>query len=135
MTTPPTFHALRPYTYPQFALAKSFVFRMWCERAQERQQPPPSDLSGACKFASMFMREVFGGVVEGHYAHQYNRIDGRLVDLSHDARDVGAMINPYRHEAEYFDIPEFHEKWMLCAPRVQSWVVEFLREPGRELAQ
>lgn len=128
MTISSPAQALRPYSYAQFALAKDFVFRMWCARALERRQAPPGDLSGACKFASLFMREVFGGVVEGHASHQYNRIDGRLVDLSHDALDVGAMLHPYRHEAEYFTIPEFHAKWMQCAPRVRTWVSAFMDE-------
>jgi hypothetical protein len=37
------------------------------------------------------MNQVFGGSICGHYEHQYNVIGGRIVDLSHDAIDVGRI--------------------------------------------
>ncbi|HSD36034.1 MAG TPA: hypothetical protein VLC92_00915 [Rhodocyclaceae bacterium] len=121
---------LMHYDYKQFAHAKDFVFRMWCALASERHQQAPEDLSGACKYGSLFMRQVFGGSIEGHYAHQFNRIDLRIVDLSHDALDVRRMKTPYQHEAGYFDIPEYRIALQACAPRVDSWVQDFMREAG-----
>lgn len=126
--------ALLPYSYAHFARAKDFVFRMWCELAIERQVPSPEDLSGACKYGSLFVREVFGGVIEGHYAHQFNRIGVRLVDLSHDACDVGRMRNPYLHDADYFQIPEYHASLSACTPRVEGWVAGFMREANAAAA-
>lgn len=123
------------YSYQQFSEAKRFFFRVWCEFARERGAPPPEDLSGACKYASLFMRELFGGEIEGHYAHQYNRIDGRLVDLSHDARDVGRMHNPYLHEPEYFNIPEYQRSRAACMPRIDTWVRLFLQEHDEAAAR
>lgn len=116
------------YSYPNFMAAKSFVFRMWCELALERQIEAPTDLSGACKYGSMFMQRVFGGEIEGHYQHQFNRIQGRLVDLSHDALDVGLMRTPYLHEPDFFLIPHVQSQQLSCLPRVENWSTRFLAE-------
>lgn len=116
------------YSYEHFAQAKVFVFRKWCERAAERGANVPSDLSGSCKYGSLFMNQVFGGIICGHYEHQYNIIGGRIVDLSHDAMDVGKLTNPYLHEPDYFNIPKKQASLDRCLPRVQGWVVQFLAE-------
>ncbi|MCX7087028.1 MAG: transcriptional regulator [Methylococcales bacterium] len=116
------------YSYQHFAHAKVFVFDKWCEQATDRGARMPTDLSGACKYSSLFMNLVFGGTICGHYEHQYNLIDGRIVDLSHDAMDVGRIINPYHHEPDYFAIPEKKASLDGCLPRVARWVVEFLKE-------
>lgn len=125
---------LLPYTYKNFAYAKVFVFRKWCEMALARQALAPTDLSGACKYGSVFMQRVFGGTLRGHFEHQYNLIDGRLVDLSHDAMDVGRMRNPYLHEPDYFAVPELTASLDGCVPRVDTWVVEFLAELAQQQA-
>ncbi len=116
------------YSYKHFAKAKVFVFRKWCEKAAERRAPPPTDLSGSCKFGSLFMNQVFGGSICGHYEHQYNIIGGRIVDLSHDAIDVGRITNPYLHEPGFFAIPEKQASLNGCLPRVELWVTQFLEE-------
>jgi hypothetical protein len=116
------------YSYQRFAQAKVFVFRKWCEKAAERQVLAPVDLSGSCKYGSLFMNQVFGGIIHGHYQHQYNIIGGRIVDLSHDALDVGRMTNPYLHEPDFFIIPEKQASLNRCLPRVNRWVVQFLQE-------
>lgn len=116
------------YSSEHFALAKAFVFRKWCEQAAERGILPPNDLSGACKYASLFMSRVFGGAIRGHYEHQYNFIGGRIVDLSHDALDVGRICNPYLHEPDYFAIPAKQASLNACLPRVDGWVTQFLLE-------
>jgi len=116
------------YSYERFAQAKVFVFRKWCEQAADRGAITPTDLSGSCKYGSLFMNQVFGGAIHGHYEHQYNLIGGRIVDLSHDAIDVGRISNPYLHEPDYFAIPEKQASLNGCLPRVEGWVVEFLVE-------
>jgi hypothetical protein len=118
------------YSYERFAQAKIFVFRKWCDHAKERGLISPVDLSGSCKYGSLFMNQVFGGKICGHYEHQYNVIDGRIVDLSHDAVDVGRITNPYLHEPDFFVIPEKQASLDKCLPRVKGWVKEFLAEIG-----
>lgn len=108
-------------------LAYSYV-RKWCEQAAERHALPPADLSGSCKYGSLFMNQVFGGVICGHYEHQYNIIGGRIVDLSHDAIDVGRIANSYLHEPDFFAIPEKQASLNGCLPRVERWVVQFMSE-------
>lgn len=116
------------YSYERFAQAKAFVFRKWCERAAERHTAPPADLSGSCKYGSLFMSQVFGGSIRGHYEHQYNLIGGRIIDLSHDAMDVGRLANPYLHEPDFFAIREKQASLNSCLPRVAVWVIQFLNE-------
>lgn len=116
------------YSYERFGQAKIFVFRKWCEMAAERQTLQPSDLSGSCKYGSLFINQVFGGSIRGHYEHQYNMIGGRIVDLSHDALDVGKISNPYLHEPDYFTIPERLKALNNCLPRVSGWSTQFLAE-------
>ncbi len=116
------------YSYERFAQAKVFVFRKWCEQAVERGARLPTDLSGSCKFGSLFMNQVFGGTICGHYEHQYNMIGGRIVDLSHDAIDVGKIAYPYLHEPDFFNIPEKQASLDKCLPRVNGWVIQFLKE-------
>jgi hypothetical protein len=115
-----------PYTYEHFAEAKGFLFKRWSEESIHDQSIKPTDLSGACKYGSLFTQYIFGGAIRGHFQHQYNFIDGRLVDLSHDAMDVGRMRNPYLHEPEYFMIPELQASLARCMPRAQRWAVEFI---------
>lgn len=116
------------YSYERFAQAKVFIFRKWCELAVERHVSTPSDLSGSCQYGSLFMSRVFGGSICGHYQHQYNIIGGRIVDLSHDAMDVGGIRNPYLHEPDFFAIPEKQAALNECLPRVDRWVAQFLVE-------
>ena len=119
-----------PYTYAHFARAKVFVYGKWCDHAADRHWPPPADLSGACKYGSLFMQAVFGGAIRGHFEHQYNVIDGRLVDLGHDAADVGRMNHPYLHEPDYFRVPEVQQSLSRCEPRAWAWADEFLALQG-----
>jgi hypothetical protein len=116
------------YSEAQFGWAKAFVFRQWCAWAVQREAPAPLDLSGACKYGSLFMCRVYGGSIQGHYQHQYNHINGQRVDLSYDAADVAGMAQPYLHEPLYFDIPEGQRALAGCLPRVDHWVSLYLAE-------
>ncbi len=114
------------YSAVRFAEAKAFLFDKWCERARLRHLLQPADLSGACKYGSIFVQCLFGGAIRGHFEHQYNFIEGRIVDLSHDALDVGRMRNPYLHEPEYFDIPEVQASLAGCRAHSSAWADEFV---------
>ena len=115
-----------PFSDANVALAKVFVFGKWCEVAFDRGRTQPLDLSGACKYGSLFMQGVFGGELRGHYQHQYNFIAGRVGDLSHDAADVGRMRHPYLHEPDYFAVPELQAALALCEVRTDVWAAEFV---------
>ncbi|WP_156924266.1 transcriptional regulator [Derxia gummosa] len=109
-----------------FIDAGDFIFRKWRERASERGEPVPLDLSRSCKYGSLFMSLVYGGTIAGNYQHQFNIIDGRIVDLSHAAADVFRMREPYAHDADLF-VADFHRESMASiTPRVSGWVEEFL---------
>ncbi len=122
------------YTYECFGKAKIFFFGKWCEVASNRNLIRPTDLSSSCKYGSLFVQNVFGGSIRGHYEHQYNFIDGRLVDLSHDSLDVGRMSNPYLHEKSYFEIPEIQASLAQCSPRAEQWADEFIENQKIELS-
>jgi len=116
------------YSYAGFAAAKAWFFEQWTDWAVQRGLPPPADLSGSCKYGSIFIQAVFGGSIRGHFEHQYNFIDGRLVDLSHDAMDVGAMRNPHLHEPGYFLLTRQQASLSGCEPRAQRWAAEFIAQ-------
>ncbi len=122
--------ARRAYTYGAFASAKGWFYLRWSAWSDERGLPPPADLSGSCKYGSLFMQSVYGGGIRGHFAHQYNFIDGRVVDLSHDALDVGRMRQPYLHEPDYFLVPQLQQALAGCAPRALRWAAEFVVDGG-----
>ncbi len=110
----------------ELELARTFVYGKWCEFALERGAARPPDLSGSCKYGSLFMRRIYGGIIAGNYQHQYNLIDGRIVDLSQDSADVLALRRPYLHEPELFTTDEHVASMAGCGPRVESWAAEFI---------
>lgn len=114
------------YTSARFATAKTWFFERWSGWSVERGLDATADLSGSCKYGSIFMQSVFGGSIRGHYEHQYNFIDGRVVDLSHDALDVGRMSHPYLHEPDYFAVPRLQDSLNTCQPRAEQWASEFV---------
>lgn len=119
------------YSYEKFAAAKSWMFERWTEFASERGLARPVDLSGSCKYGSIFVQSIFGGSIRGHFQHQYNFLSGRLVDMSHDALDVGQMRNPYLHEPEYFNVPELQTSLATCVARAERWADEFIETRAR----
>jgi hypothetical protein len=114
------------YTHDGFAEAKVWLLDQWQAWADEQGRARPVDLSGACKYGSLMVQYVFGGSIRGHFEHQYNFIDGRLVDLSHDALDVGRMRHPYQHEPAYFAVPELQASLAGCSPRAEAWGAKFI---------
>jgi hypothetical protein len=112
-------------TRAEILLAREFVFVKWCERAQERGEAPPVDLSRSCKYGTLFMHTVFGGTIAGNYQHQFNVIDDRIVDLSDGAADVALLSFPYRHDPDLFGVAEHIASMDGCRPRVDVWAAEF----------
>lgn len=112
--------------------AKDFIFRKWKERALEYGREEPNDLSGACKFASMFAKLVFGGELRGNIKHQFLELDDRLIDLTAGSSDVAAMKDPYKHDKRFWNNPEHKKSMQTCEPRVKQWAEEFYKEVVRQ---
>lgn len=113
-------------TQVELVWARRFVLMKWRERAEECGEALPVDLSRSCKYGSLFMQSVFGGVIAGNYQHQFNIIDECIVDLSDDAADVRALPAPYRLEPELFDTAEHMVSMRGCQQRVDAWAAAFL---------
>jgi len=131
-------------------LAKDFVFEKWKERSKERGDFAPDDLSGSCKFTSMFAQKVFGGKLAGNEKHQYVILNGQIIDLNIDANDVVRFQNeydadgfigykenkygwsewhgpPHEHDEIFFNNRDHRESMKSCRPRVNQWVQEFIK--------
>lgn len=120
------------YSSDAMKLARDIAFKGHCQRAEERGAAQPADLSGACKFSSMFVKCLFGGIIRGNDRHQFNIIDNLVCDLNADAADVKEMVAEnfavYAHDDVFFANPGHLESLFSCMPRVQSWVERFRAE-------
>lgn len=106
--------------------AKAFAFEKWKERAAERGEPSPSDLSHSCKFTALFAQGLFGGQIGGNYHHQHLvGPRGQLIDLNADAADVKALHLPYSDDSRFLRNRDFKASLASCKPRVAQWVKEF----------
>lgn len=121
----PLLESIRP-TPELIKQARSFLIQKWKERAAERGRPEPDDLTGACKFASLFAQAVFGGELKGNWNHQYVVLPtGEKIDLT--AGMTSDQVD-YTHDEEFWNNPEHAESMRSCAPRVNQWAVEFKRK-------
>lgn len=102
-------------TPENLAIARSILTAGWTARALERGLSAPRDLEGACKFASLFVKLAFGGRIEGAWAHQYNVIAGKTIDLTEQSCDAG-------HDPVFFGNREHLASLKSCLPRVQTWL-------------
>jgi len=112
-----------------FLQMKAFVFRKWCDRADENHQERPTDLSSACKFASLFSFAVLGGVVAGNHSHQFNIVNGTVFDLCAGATDISSK-NVYFHDQLFWGNDEHVQSVKSCVPRVAAWLKEFAGAPS-----
>ena len=117
-------------TPEKIELAKHFVFEKWKQRATELGRFEPTDLSFSCKFSSLFIQGLFGGIIEGNYYHQYNVINGETVDINATASDVLELDDPYYHDIEFFGNWHHRESMESCKPRVNGWITEFIETYG-----
>jgi len=110
-----------PVTSEWIAKAREFLLEKWSERVRELGRKQPADLSGACKFSSLFGKEVFGLDIQGNWDHQFNVLpDGSPLDL-------GEQGDSHEHDEEFFGNPEHRESMKSCMPRVRGWAEEFRR--------
>ena len=113
-----------PVTDEWIKRAKVFLKQKWEERHKELgREGTPTDLKGACKFASMFAQKLFGGKMVGTAEHQVLKHVGRIIDLT-DIYDP----NTFTHDKEFWMNPEHEESLKSCEPRVQQWVDEFMQQ-------
>ena len=105
-------------TPENLAKVKEFLLLKWRERATERGRDEPSDLSGACKFGSLFAKAIFGGKVRGNTLHQVVYLADKVIDLTDQSLATF-------HDRKFFGNKEHRESLMSCIPRVEGWVKEF----------
>jgi RNA:NAD 2'-phosphotransferase (TPT1/KptA family)/8-oxo-dGTP pyrophosphatase MutT (NUDIX family)/ribosomal protein L32 len=112
-----------PVTDEWINRAKLFLKDKWAERHKELQREGvPTDLKGACKFASLFAQKLFGGKIMGNPNHQVVRHGMGFIDLTD-------QFNPstFTHDKEFWMNPEHAESMKSVEPRVQEWVDEFMQ--------
>jgi len=113
-----------PVTPEWVSKAKVFLAEKWKERAQELGKSNPTDMSGACKFISLFGKTIFGLDIQGNWGHQYNITpDGKPLDL---AEGFSGEVS-YLHDSEFFNNPKHRESMASCMPRVRRWAEEFIQ--------
>lgn len=109
----------------------SFVLARWRERAAEMTLPEPTDLSGSCRFSSLFVQALHGGSIRGYNDHFHVRLpSGLIVDLNTDAADVRAIRerggDPHWHHRAFMGSREVRESFDTCRPRVERWTSQWL---------
>jgi GNAT superfamily N-acetyltransferase len=109
-----------PQTDEWIGRAEEFLKEKWGDRRKEQGREASSDLHGACKFASLFAKVLFGGVIRGNVDHQLVKTATRIIDLT-------GMFDPntFHHDKEFFGNPEHAKSMASCEPRVARWVKEF----------
>ena len=106
-------------------LLENFCFEKWKERAKERYQKEPVDLSYSCKFTSLFVRQVLGGHISGNYFHQFCIVDDEIVDINKNCRDVYILDEPHKIDMKFIGNREHIESLESCVPRVNEWIDTF----------
>lgn len=115
-------------TPENIARARTFALIKWKERAAERLDSEPNDLSRSCKFTSLFAQRLFGGKIHGNWQHQFLKLnDGTIVDLNIDAEDVKRLGDAaHSHDPIFFTSnPEHKASMKSVQPRIDTWVREF----------
>lgn len=117
--------------------ARAFVLKKWQQRHSEKwgdqNKSLPTDLSSACKFASMFSQKVFGGAIRGNEFHQYllNR-EGQIIDLCRFSENVRTLVadgkDPWSHDPAFFGNPDHMASMRSCQKRVDEWFAEWQLE-------
>jgi RNA:NAD 2'-phosphotransferase (TPT1/KptA family)/8-oxo-dGTP pyrophosphatase MutT (NUDIX family) len=112
-----------PTTDEWIKRAKLFLKDKWAARHKELgREGVPTDLKGACKFASLFAQKLFGGRMRGTAEHQVLQHQGKIIDLT----DLYSP-NTFSHDKEFWMNPEHAESMKSIEPRVQQWVDEFMQ--------
>jgi len=123
-----------PKHYPVNGLwldrAKTFLLEGWRERAKEKGKTEPKDLSGACKFASLFALEVFGGELRGNSEHQFVRYNSAtILDLTEGSSQSAAWskagVDPFEHDQDFWLNDEHRDSLESCLPRVEAWLEQW----------
>lgn len=112
---------------------QEFCLSKWKERAEERGLKEPKDLSYACKFTSLFVREVIGGYISGNEKHQFVVVDDEVVDINEGAEDVRKLDDPHLEDFGFIGNPDHLDSLESCLPRVQSWLNEFFENRATPL--
>ncbi len=120
-------------TAENLALVRAFLLEKWKERHIERYGSHkeslnwiPVDLSNSCKFTALFGSVVFGGDITGNYEHMFNVVNGKIVDINQEAKDVQLFAKPHKIDKKFLAFnEELYQSLKSCAPRVEGWINEF----------
>lgn len=124
--------------------AASFAFAKWHERWSQRKsewensfsspfsESEPEDLSGSCKFSSVFAAVVFDYGIDGNYDHQFAIKKGHVIDLNSGAADVQSMEKPYAIDPLFFGSKDHMKSMKSCVPRILEWLSKFDEELSME---
>lgn len=117
-----------PATEENIKTAAAFALDKWRERRREynklfrEKKPLPTDLSGACKFCSMFAVKLFGGELQGNEDHQWVELDEEIIDLTDNVDD-----GEYDHDDSFWLNEDHVDALVSNISRVNQWVDEFSR--------
>jgi hypothetical protein len=118
-------------------IASEFAFAMWKTRWADQKadweaqfsspfhSEEPQDLSGACKFTSIFAAVVFDAGIDGNYDHQFAVRKDQIIDLNAGAADVAALSKPYMLDPIFFGSRDHMASLKSCMPRIVDWLRAF----------
>lgn len=112
----------------QIERASQFALRMWQQRATELGREIPDDLSGACKFCSVFARGLWGGAIVGNSEHVFVRRGMQIIDLTAMAKGTLSLGMAAYNETTEPDHPDYRESISNCIPRVMDWFLRWQEE-------
>ncbi|MBY3155539.1 hypothetical protein HFO56_24750 [Rhizobium laguerreae] len=85
----------------------------------------PQDLSGSCKFSSIFAAIVFDAGIDGNYDHQFAVKKNKIIDLNAGSADVASLSKPYLIDPIFFGSRDHMTTMKSCIPRIVEWLRAF----------
>lgn len=110
--------------------AKQFALAKWAQRAIEHGNATPNNLSGSCKFCSLFCWFVFGGKLAGNAEHQWvvDNTNG-IIDLtSYSGYQFYSDRSKYKPDRQFWLNGQHLSSLRDCLERSSLWANEFISQ-------